>query len=404
VFRYLKMKLTTSLDKLADQTADRVVERLPKEKLAEQIRSTLTSGGFARQIGEELLRGNLAGHIVEQSSDHLLTDRIQQRLADLDLVTHVADRLATSPSFSSKIAFTVALEALLHFSTERTPHGVFRNVNDDFWCWVLTEAALERPALADLVPVLPPKELQEHYTGFSGLPTLLEAFEFYSTLKQLHRQYARQKLEDCSAILDYGCGWGRVIRFFLKEIEPARLFGADPIEDVIELCKRTNPWCQFQLIDTEPPTPFADETFDFIYAFSVFSHLSEDYHKRILRELHRILRPGGLLMVTTHGREYITQCAEARLTVDPASLPPSVAASLQSFRDPDKALDDYDQGRYCFGSLAHLVGWEYWGDTAISKAYASTQWGPLFKFVDYVDDRKRCSQNIIVARKEPAAA
>jgi len=44
--------------------------------------------------------------------------------------------------------------------------------------------------------------------------------------------------------------------------------------------------------------------FDFIYAFSVFTHLSESGQVAWLAELSRILRPGGYLLMTTHGEAF----------------------------------------------------------------------------------------------------
>jgi SAM-dependent methyltransferase len=74
---------------------------------------------------------------------------------------------------------------------------------------------------------------------------------------------------------------------------------------MIEFCRSTNRWCHFERTDFRPPTPFPADRFDLIYAFSVFSHLSEPVHEAWLGELSRILRPGGLLVVTTREREFI---------------------------------------------------------------------------------------------------
>jgi ubiquinone/menaquinone biosynthesis C-methylase UbiE len=50
--------------------------------------------------------------------------------------------------------------------------------------------------------------------------------------------------------------------------------------------------------------PFRDAKFDAIYNFSVLTHLSEDLQIAWVRELQRVLKPGGLFACTTHGEAY----------------------------------------------------------------------------------------------------
>ena len=50
-----------------------------------------------------------------------------------------------------------------------------------------------------------------------------------------------------------------------------------------------------------PPLPLEDESFDLIWSISVFTHLT-DNSLPWLCELHRLLRPGGLLIATYMGR------------------------------------------------------------------------------------------------------
>ena len=49
----------------------------------------------------------------------------------------------------------------------------------------------------------------------------------------------------------------------------------------------------FEQSAVEPPLRFADGSFDIVYAYSVFSHLSERVQLRWVEEFARILRPGG---------------------------------------------------------------------------------------------------------------
>ena len=113
-------------------------------------------------------------------------------------------------------------------------------------------------------------------------------------------------------VLDFGCGWGRMTRFFLKDVRPENLHGADVSPSLVALCRESIPSCPFWLIDPMPPSTFDRDTFDVIYAYSVFSHLSERAHLRWIGEFARILKPGGVLLVTTRGRDFIALCHSLR--------------------------------------------------------------------------------------------
>jgi SAM-dependent methyltransferase len=51
-----------------------------------------------------------------------------------------------------------------------------------------------------------------------------------------------------------------------------------------------------------PPLPYPNESFDLITALSVFTHLPEPLQLPWISELRRVLRPGGLLALSVHGR------------------------------------------------------------------------------------------------------
>src|SRR5262249_4106197 len=159
------------------------------------------------------------------------------------------------------------------------------------------------------------------------------AYRLFKELYQIHVG----ALARCDDILDFGCGWGRILRFFLKDLEPTRLWGADPVEEMIDFCRTSNPWCAFYCIDRTPPTPFRSDTFDCIYSFSVFSHLSEPMHRSWLGELHRILKPGGILIATTRDREFIRWCADLRTRVNLDAMHPGPRSSATAFPDADRA-------------------------------------------------------------------
>jgi len=121
-----------------------------------------------------------------------------------------------------------------------------------------------------------------------------------------------QTLGQFQKILDFGCGCGRVLRH-LKGMTGAEVYGTDSNPRVIQWCERYLGFAQFRVNSLKPPLPYPDNMFDLIYAFSIFTHLTQPLQARWMDELRRVLVPGGLLILTVHG----DKCAEG---LPPADL------------------------------------------------------------------------------------
>jgi SAM-dependent methyltransferase len=82
---------------------------------------------------------------------------------------------------------------------------------------------------------------------------------------------------------------------------------------MIEWCASNLPFAEVRVTDLEPPLPYADSSFGLVYAFSVFTHLSEDLQHAWIGESRRVLEPGGHLLLSTLGERYASL---DRLTAD----------------------------------------------------------------------------------------
>lgn len=103
---------------------------------------------------------------------------------------------------------------------------------------------------------------------------------------------------DGKRVLDFGCGAGRTLRHFRAEAENAEFYGCDIDGASVSWLDAhlSPPFHVFQNSEA-PSLPQPDGFFDLVYALSVFTHLADEWTGWLL-ELHRILKPEGLLIAT----------------------------------------------------------------------------------------------------------
>ncbi len=110
-------------------------------------------------------------------------------------------------------------------------------------------------------------------------------------------------------VLDFGCGTGRTLRHFVQEAHDGEFWGADVNPTCVaqveaELC----PPIHALKCEIDPPLALEVASFDLVWAISVFTHLTANSIPWLL-ELHRLLKPDGLLIATYAGRwnsDYVT--------------------------------------------------------------------------------------------------
>ncbi|NGN43485.1 class I SAM-dependent methyltransferase [Mesorhizobium sp. CGMCC 1.15528] len=101
-------------------------------------------------------------------------------------------------------------------------------------------------------------------------------------------------------VLDFGCGIGRVaLKMHAEKNWPTH--GCDVNRIGAAYLQRQIPEIQVFHTEYDPPLPFEAQTFDAVYSVSVWTHMPEDAQDRWLKEMARILKPGGLALITTSG-------------------------------------------------------------------------------------------------------
>ncbi len=110
--------------------------------------------------------------------------------------------------------------------------------------------------------------------------------------------------ESFDSVLDFGCGCGRVTQHWGST--SAQLYGCDYNSELILWASKNLPGVRFEVNSLSPPLSYKEDQFAFVYALSVFTHLSESLQEGWMKELKRIVRPDGYLLISLHGSHYLS--------------------------------------------------------------------------------------------------
>ena len=168
-----------------------------------------------------------------------------------------------------------------------------------------------------------------------------------------------RNLDSFRDLLDFGCGCGRTLRWF-EASAPPRFSGTDIDAEAVSFCRSAFAGMHFAVNTPLPPLPYPDGRFDLIYSISVLTHLNEEYQYRWLEELRRVAAPGGIVLLSLHGRH----CW--------GNLPPEI-------------VDVIEAKGFLFSSENVWKGiFPEWYQTAFhTEAYARDRFSRYFRVLDY---------------------
>lgn len=237
------------------------------------------------------------------------------------------------------------------------------------------------------LPTFPGDDVQLRTTGQAGRPTLLEAFAFYEDTCIAFERHRGRGLDPGDKVLDFGTGWGRILRFFVREVGAENCYGTDVDVELVALCREMFGSSNFSINTPFPPTPFPDNSFSLITGYSVFSHLSEAACRAWVKEFYRILRPDGMVAVTTRGRWFFDYCFGLKGRVGEGGYSEGLATLFEDF-DAVKAI--YDSGSIVHASSqgvsgGKFLGSSFYGETFIPEPWARTAFLPLMELAEFYD-------------------
>jgi SAM-dependent methyltransferase len=230
-------------------------------------------------------------------------------------------------------------------------------------------------------------------SAFNGLNIDYQAGGIWNA-NTVARMIARHGKPGPLDVLDFGCGSGRLLRFFLMFLPEHRYKACEVNAAAVDWLKT---WpADAKVMRPEPPAPYPDQSFDAIYAWSIFTHYAEALHLGWLRDLKRMLRPGGLLLATVHNDALVGRYG---------SEPKLVARMKERGANYDEVVERYRHPGFSYWrsypeeARANGIDPETFGMAFISRDYIDREWTKVMPVAEIVKDVVPNWQDLVVLRR-----
>ena len=256
-------------------------------------------------------------------------------------------------------------------NTERV--DVVIHIGEKPVAWVWTPV---RSDLLEQMP-LPPPHLMKRVIGTDN-PGHFLRFALTCLGQYLQPASRHRDLSTVKRMLDWGCGCGRVTAQYLRIINGPEVSGCDIDGEDIAWCKENVTEGKFEHSSPYVPLPYETGSFDLVVSLSVLTHLTKEQQFEWMREISRILAPGGLFVASVHGVPAADWRAE-RFLYD--------RLMKEGFYDdlPDNAL-------------AGIAPEGYYRNTYQNEAYTRKSFGKVFDVLEFIEAGVGI-QDLVVARK-----
>jgi SAM-dependent methyltransferase len=215
----------------------------------------------------------------------------------------------------------------------------------------------------------------------------------YQTFRQAITKWTGGNPADLS-ILDLGAGCGRILQYFVRD--GGALTATDVDRTAIQYVARTFPAVRSIVNRSAPPLPLAAEQFDIVYAFSVWTHLPDRLQTEWLEEVRRILKPGGLALISTMGFRALKILREGGNPLE---------KDWHAVSDDDLSRRGAIYHEYpIFGRDDELFSGisESYGVAVHDPDYIRRSWSDGFEVLEIIEGAFRDHQDLVVLRKNSA--
>jgi SAM-dependent methyltransferase len=189
----------------------------------------------------------------------------------------------------------------LHASLRSLYHSAYRKFLPLHW-WMLDRR--ERSSL-------PPARLRFRVSETASAAVFTDVGQRTAADLQIALATAEFSLDQPGVALDFGCGCGRTLIWLTNQFPAIRWHGTDVDAEAVEWCQNNIQTGVFSVTGPLPPLPYPDDSFDLVYGISVFTHLNEEYQLAWVPELCRVLKCGGLLLLTFYAKHVWESLDEA---------------------------------------------------------------------------------------------
>lgn len=179
----------------------------------------------------------------------------------------------------------------------------FRLLSQDRDSCYVVALVTEDPGAAEVEEAesfpLPPQEMRLLSAGTAQPDRFVSSGQ--TGLEWLRTTLAKHgvSIDDGTDILEFGCGAGRYLRHLSDHAGSVVAVDYNPY--LLAWAEANLRFARFAVCGSRPPLPEPDGTLDVVYAVDVFSHLDDSAQVPWFDELARVLRPGGLMVITLHG-------------------------------------------------------------------------------------------------------
>lgn len=325
--------------------------------------------------------------------------RFNEITPHLDFLKNPPDYILNEPSLNDLLNQLLSVLSLTDkILMYKDLHAEAQKLPIEEWIRLVGKSTEQKMSLGEvLMPSAPPPQKQAIFHGNSGQAAINSAAPVYRYVLQSCQQ---QGIDSIKTLLDFGCGWGRFTRLFVRDVEEAGLIGIDPWGEALQMCREHMPYAAFVRSQFNPPLAFRDEFFDVVFANSIFSHLSEVNALAWIKEISRILRPGGVLIATTHSKHWLETVKKFQ-----SGEKPCESDWHQGFKNSEvdfvKAILSHKNGKFIFAPTGVPENPNY-GDSFVPEKYIQKVWGDFLELVEFIDDPARFPQATFTLRK-PAA-
>ena len=236
------------------------------------------------------------------------------------------------------------------------------------WHKFIVESVEKKLSIGELIfPEFPSEAIIKQFNGTSSRGSLEHAFNVYLHFLEKSRKFPI--IKNSSTFLDFGCGWGRFIRYFLRDFTPSKIYGVDVDNKVLDICSQTRVQGYLSKLEILGSIPIAANSVTHCLSNSVFTHIPANHANHWLKEINLTLAENALFVCTVLTEKHLEFFLKKfDNTVDLTSL-------RQKFENegilylnsggggPNRTQDEY--------------GW-----TVMTKNYINNNWNKLFDIVD----------------------